>query len=396
MAVSVFVFAKKDYVSKKTGTVPIYLGILENGENRSPIPLKKKVNPKNWIDHDAEGNRLEVPYASKYFPGAGQINTAILEALGKGRKIIERYQANEWVLTYDRFKKEWGGARADNLETHVEDYLKRLEGVYSEESIQKIRWIMGKFTKRHPNIDVQDVDYKMIKEHEQYMLKDPETGGRGNSEVTVYANLKEFRNVMKDAFKQDFIRRNPFDSIRLSKPKVEKIPLELEDVLRFEQLLDHDLPYYLRKTLCWWLLAIYTGRRYGDLENFYEWDIRTEYIQLVQDKRIKGQGTRKVIMIFINERIQRVIDIIKKEKYEPLSNSMANKFLKELASLVGIGRKLHFHLARHTFNHINKRLQSDLSTRKDLLGHDSTKSTQAYERPVLEHLQQAMLRWNNI
>jgi integrase len=398
MALSVFIFARKSYLAKKGGTARIYLGIIVNGKNKAPLPLAKniRVKPEHWQDHDTEGNRLEVPRAMKTCPDQSKINTAILDALAKARKIIERYQVNEWVLTYERFIKEWGGIRADNFEAHLKDYLERMKDVYSDETLTKVTFMMGKFIRWRPNLDLQDIDYKLITQYQQHLLMPKDKGGRGNDESTVYTNLKEFRKIMKDAFNQDLIRRNPFDLIRLHKPKVEKIPLEMDEVQEFEKLLTADLPYYLRKTLCWWLLAIYTGRRYGDLQKFYEWDIRKEYIKVIQQKKVKGLPKIRVVMIFMNERIRSIIDIIIKSRFEPLGTSKANIFLKELASRAGVTKHVYFHLARHTFNHINKKLQTDLNTRKDLMGHDSTKSTLVYERPLPEQMQEAMLKWNNL
>jgi integrase/recombinase XerD len=396
MGLSVYAFAKKDYLSKKSGTWPLYMGILVNGKPKSPISLDKAVKPQHWRDRDGDDNRLEVPFVTKDDPGYKDKNTAIQGALSRANKIIQRYQVNEWVLTYDRFLKEWNGQRADSFETHVKDYIARLQGVYTTESIKKITLIMQKFTTWRPGLDVQDIDYKLLTQYIQFLKTLKDDGGRGNSDVTIYGNLKEFRNIMKDAYNQDLIRRNPFERIRLSKPKVEKIPLELAEVLEFEKLLDAQLAYYLRKTLCWWLLAIYTGRRFGDLRNFYEWDLRKDYIRLVQQKRVKGGAINKVIMIFMNDRIKRVIDIILEQKYQPLENHKANMFLKELASRAGVTRNVHFHLARHTFNYINKKLATDLSIRKDLMGHESAKSTQVYERPDATLMQDAMLKWNSI
>jgi site-specific recombinase XerD len=391
MALSVYIFAKMDYVSKKSGTVPIYLGILVNGAPKSPIPLNCKVKPEWW------DNSEEIPRAKKSAPEHKDINGKIINALSKGRKIIQKYEVLEKVLTYERFMKEWGGFNPYDLDQHVKEYVKRLRSaknqktgkpIYAEEYCTRIESVMGKVSTWRPNLDLQDIDFKLLEEYQLHLAS------IGNVENTIHGNMKIFRRVIRDGYHQDLISKNPFEKIRLISPKVDRKPLEIAELKKYEKLLLEDLSDYLRKTLCWFLLAVYTGRRYGDLENFYKWEIRKDYIRLIQDKQVAGVQGEKVIIIFMNDRIRMITNIIKENHYQVLSNQKANAFLKKLTELTGIDKKVTFHIARHTFNHINKKLRTNAVTRQELLGHESLRSTQVYEKPDPEQMQEAMLKWN--
>lgn len=73
-------------------------------------------------------------------------------------------------------------------------------------------------------------------------------------------------------------------------------------------------------------------------------------------KRIRGRQERKEIILFLNDKIRGIVEEIRTNNYQPLSNTQGNKFLKLINGMVGIDKHITFHCARHTFATINKRL----------------------------------------
>ena len=70
-----------------------------------------------------------------------------------------------------------------------------------------------------------------------------------------------------------------------------------------------------------------------------------------------------------------------------ISNQKINSYLKVIADLVGIDKKLTFHVARHTFA-TTIALANDIPIEAvgKMLGHASLRSTQIYAKITNEHL----------
>ena len=63
------------------------------------------------------------------------------------------------------------------------------------------------------------------------------------------------------------------------------------------------------------------------------------------------------------------------------SNQKTNEFLKEIGSITGIKKKLHFHLSRHTFaTTITLNNGVSLEAVGKMLGHTNSSSTQIYAK----------------
>ena len=102
------------------------------------------------------------------------------------------------------------------------------------------------------------------------------------------------------------------------------------------------------------MFAIYTGLRYTDImslksENLIEDESGYSWISIVQIK------TRELVKIPILHEAGKILNkymTLKTEKESILpviSNQKTNKYLKEIAALAGIQKKVTFHMARHTF-----------------------------------------------
>ncbi len=59
-------------------------------------------------------------------------------------------------------------------------------------------------------------------------------------------------------------------------------------------------------------------------------------------------------------------------------NALINKYLKKIASMAEIDKKLSLHISRHSFSKVAKQKGTDNAKLKDLLGHYSLKTTETY------------------
>lgn len=75
-----------------------------------------------------------------------------------------------------------------------------------------------------------------------------------------------------------------------------------------------------------------------------------------------------------------------------LSNQKINAYLKEIADLSGVKKRLSYHLARHTFAMMSLSKGVPIESVSKMLGHTSIKTTQLYARITNKKIEEDMNR----
>lgn len=376
---TVSIFAKKDYLSKD-GTLPIYLRLVIDRKVHTPLNLNCRTRPGEWDDNTGR--------PKPQHPNFSKLNSYLEQQQRRADDVLLDHQLTGRPVTYQSFIREFTGLSPYDFYYVADQYINSIRSRKTESYVAKVGFVVGKLKKYSPDLNLARIDYAFI---EAYMGWLHDT--RKNTQNTVNSNIKILRRIFKYALKLKLAKENPFAEVRLEHIKTERDSLQLEELREYEKLLLVDLPYYLRKTLVWFLLSCYTGRRYEDLKTFYEWEFSDDYVKIVQMKRIAGREDRKIILLPLNNRIRSMVAIIQKEKY-PVIGPASRKFLRLVNAEVGQKKIITFHSGRHTFANINKALTEDITVRRDLLGHDSTKSTLLYDHVNPKQLQEIMQKWN--
>lgn len=143
------------------------------------------------------------------------------------------------------------------------------------------------------------------------------------------------------------------------------------------------------------LFSCFTGLAYIDVFN-----LRKEHIKEGPDGKLWIMTRRHNTNTNVNVPLLAIpLEILKKyegklkdDKVLPvLSNQRLNSYLKELADICGIKKRITFHLARHTFaTTITLANGMPMETVSKLLGHTQIKTTQIYARISNEKLRRDM------
>ena len=84
---------------------------------------------------------------------------------------------------------------------------------------------------------------------------------------------------------------------------------------------------------------------------------------------------------------------IKENRLLPvLSNQKINAYLKEIADLCGIKKRLSYHTARHTFATMLLSKGVPIESVSKMLGHTNIKTTQIYARITNKKIEQDMMQ----
>ncbi len=219
---------------------------------------------------------------------------------------------------------------------------------------------------------------------------------------TVRHYLKVLNSALKDAEKQDVIRKNPMNYV--DRKNLVKKQESFRKAFTLEEL------QILINTHCdihpqikqMYLFSCFTGLRWSDV-NPLKWS------QIIV-KEI--QGAENYFIHFRQEKTEGIeylplsnqaIDILRRRKEEQQQegksiyifpavkehstngskNSHVNQYLKKWAEAAGLNPKeMHFHTSRHTFatNVLEHAAEGDLWTVSKLLGHKSIAATQVYAK----------------
>lgn len=378
---TVSIFAKKDYLSKD-GSWPIYLRLVIDRKVHPPINLNCRTRPECWDDLKAR------PKPSH--PNFQKLITYLDQQQRRGDDVLLDHQISGRPVTYQSFLREFTGLSPYDFYYVCDQYLNSIRARKTEGYIKKVGFVVAKLKRYAPELNLSRIDYGFIDGYMNYLHTDV-----NNAQNTINGNIKILRRIFKYAVKLKLAKENPFTEVRLEHIRTERDSLNLEELKEYEKLLATDLPYYLRKTLVWFLLSCYTGRRYEDMKMFYTWEFTDEYVKIVQMKRVNGRQERKINLLPLNNKIKELVLLIQENKY-PVIGPASRKFLTTLNGLIGQKKHITFHSGRHTFANINKQLTSDITVRRDLLGHDSVKSTLIYDHVNPKQLEEVMKKWNTL
>jgi site-specific recombinase XerD len=225
----------------------------------------------------------------------------------------------------------------------------------------------------------------------------------GNSANTQHKNLSTLKGFYKQAMEDDVIAwgRNPFEVLTLRKEAGQKEKLttdELRDLKAAE--LETELERDVRR---WFFFAFYAGgMRFSDVAELERRHIRQEegetrvYYRMGKTRdlhgallvpeaveilehygwRQKGQG----------ERVLPILDGYdtstpqKRRQSIASRNTLANKYLKKIATRAGIEKSVSFHLSRHSTAGYLLEQGHDVRTIQRVLGHANVRVTEDYLR----------------
>lgn len=371
----------------KNGEAPIYMRLTVNGST-SEVSLKRSIDPKLWDAprNKAKGSTQASKDINDYLSSVrGQIYTHQQTLQERGKVINSKTLLNTFLGIGE---KQWG--LVELFQQHNDDMEKLIGIDYSPLTLQRfkaglkhIRYFC-KTNYKNENLPLMEVNIKFIKEFEFYLKSTANC--QHNSAMK---HIKALKKIIRIALGNEFIKKDPFYSYKITTKQVER-----------EVLTEHELSLISEKEITidrldvirdLFLFQCYTGLSYKDLDT-----LESDHIQLgidgnkwISKNRGKTGVSFRVPLFPVSERI------LKKYQDHPCnsiqgkvlpvpSNQKMNAYLKELADICGIRKKLHTHLARHTFaTTVTLANNIPMETVSKLLGHTKMQTTQIYAK-VLE------------
>ena len=199
------------------------------------------------------------------------------------------------------------------------------------------------------------------------------------AQSTLNKAIQRFRKVIKYAIAEDYLNKDPFILFKYKTVRKEVIFLTVDELQKLE---DHhfDIPR-MEKVKDQFIFCCYTGLAYKEMATIKKEDIVTEFDDNLW-LNIRRSKTKKAYKIPLLPKALEIIEKYKDEDdalvFKNVSNQRFNGYLKEIADVVGIKKKLTHHMARKTFAS-TVLLYNDVPMEivSELLGHSSIKTTEA-------------------
>ena len=374
----------------KEGVTPIYMRVYLAGK-------KFEV----YTNFDILNNQWDVKNqcVKSNTPNADLINVGLLTLKGRVQTSFFQLKAAGQGISIDSLKEAFMGktqtAQQKTIRQAFEYHnLKMREQVtadivvkrtYQRYEITEAK-VMAfiKHTYKVNDMPLQEMRMRFVTEFEHYLLTVDELQSN-----TAHKYIKNLKKIMNLAVSLDWIPSNPFNNFRCSytAPSREVLTQEEIDAIRFKDFgIDR-----LNEVRDVFIFCCYTGFAYSDV---YE---------LTPDNILKGvdgkfwlaihrrkTGTKESVPMLpipleLIEKYQAHKYCRKYGKLLPVnSNQNYNAYLKEIAVICKINKRLTSHIARHTFaTTITLANGVPIETVSSMLGHNSIKTTQIYAK-VLE------------
>ena len=354
-------------VSKKDGLTPLELYVIIDGKRRF-VSLKRRIDHKlfNAKKQIVRGDTQTNEYIKAMRMKCYSLQTEMLKRgllftvdtfVYAFRHGIRQNSISVYGL-FDKFMEKQLEKKNLGLITHAIYVKYRCTIRYCKEAMQTDK-MLSELT---PS-DMEDIYTHML--HKM-----------SNNSAICY--MRKLKTILIYAIHEGYISTNPI-TFKFHKDKVKKDPLTLDEVRRIRtKELGSERVENIRDLF---ILQCYTGLAFRDMSSLSEKDIRIDKDgkEWIVKERIKTGITAFIPILPV------VKEILVKYNYHlpTLTNQKYNSYLKEIQEVCGIKKTLHSHLARHTCGTLLLNAGVDMLTVSKVLGHSSTKTTEAVYAKLL-------------
>lgn len=381
-----FFFLKAPKNQKKSDERYIYLRLTVDGISNE-LSVKRMWSLSRWDQGigRAKGNKEDALKLNAYLDAFREnVYSAKSKLMLAGKEITAGSLKNQ--LT-GKDNEKWYllnliQAHNDQVKTLIgADYSdgtwKKFKTMYKHTS-EFIRWKFGA-----DDLELSKLNYEFVSDY-SYWLKTIKKCAH-NTVIKYITNLKK---IILESVRKGRLKGDPFVEFKLSKKEVPIVPLSKEDLAEISnKSFAADRLSNVRDIF---LFSCYTGLAYVDVSKLR----RTQIVIGIDGEKWIMTNRQKTDAPTRLPLLPKALEIMDKYKDHPkckndnyvlpvLTNQKMNAYLKEIADVCGINKKMTFHIARHTFaTTVTLSNGVPIETVSKMLGHKSLKQTQHYAKIV--------------
>jgi len=294
----------------------------------------------------------------------------------------------------EKLKKEHN--TVEYYEVFLEE-IKRLVGI----DIKQATWNKFFYVKQHVKAFIKwkykrtdyplaDLKLQFLYDFEYYLKVE-----KRQAQITINKSIQRFRKPVKVALAEGYLDRDPFMLYKTKSVKKEVVFLSVDELKKLEEYQFSQMRLEAVKNM--FIFCCYSGLAYAEMAALEDKLITIGYDGL-RWIRMERKKTGRIINIPLLPRALEILKLYENDNslLPVISNQRFNSYLKEIASIIGIEKRLTHHTARKTFastvllyNNVPMEIVSEL------LGHSNMSITQEYYGKIVQKkVSEEMMRLN--
>jgi len=373
----------------------IMMRICVNGK-RAEISTQRKIDPARWDSKfgRVKGNKED----------ARELNNFIETMNVKINRIHREMIEDDEVVTVEKLKNKILGRKPERktllqvFRYHNEMMQSRVGIDFSTSTMIRYNttfthlenFLLHQYKKKDVYLD--QIQFSFITDIEHYLKVER----RCNHNSTL-KYIRNFRKIINMALRNDWIDKDPFKAYRVKLKDTKRVFLTRDELRALEEK-EIAIPR-LEQVRDVFVFCCYTGLSYVDVEKLGSKDITkandgSQWI--VIDRTKTGHSSSipllpKALQLLVKYKNNQAC-IVRGKLLPVISNQRINGYLKEVASLCDVDKKLTFHAARHTFaTTVTLSNGIPVETVSAMLGHKNFRTTQIYAKVVQEKIRKDMM-----
>lgn len=291
------------------------------------------------------------------------------------------------------------------IEVHSDhnERCRKLLGVeYSQSTIYKFDTSL-KYLKEFMSVEIsiediplKEINEDFIRKYELYLKT--EKGCANNSAIK---HLKIFKKIIRIALVNDWLQKDPFAPIKF---RQDEVHVEFLTMYELNTLMEKEIPCKrLEQVRDVFVFCAFTGLAFVDVKS-----LKTEHIiygnkgeMWIRKPRIKTNNMCNIPLLSVPRELLEKYNTDKgcelRGQILPVpTNQKMNAYLKEIAIICNINKRLSTHCSRHTFaTSVTLANKVTMENVAKMLGHSSTRMTQHYARVLDESILEDMMNVDN-
>ena len=375
-------FFIRESKARKNGNVPIEVMITVNGE-RNSFSTGKQIAIEKWdkTKQQVKGKDQETQNLNNYLKA---IKAKLYQ---KEAELLERGFIITAQILYDAYFDKVESLKERSLFEVFEEHNQEQEKLVGNGVSKATHWVsvytirlLREFVQqkyKREDLYLRELNLNFIQSFHSFLRID-----KGMAQNSSTKHLKLLKKIINLSVANSYMAFNPFSTY-----KVEREPVDIDflDEEELRKIINFDTPLpRLERAKDMFLFGCFTGLSYIDIKTLtpehFEKD-NTGRIW-IKKRRVKTGVLSRIPLLPIAKLI---LDKYKGgEKLLPIQDPAdINKYLKDIAILCGINKRICFHTSRHTFaSTVTLANNISLEVVSKMLGHTNTRMTAHYAKLI--------------
>lgn len=316
-------------------------------------------------------------------------NLIIEQCLARMNDIFVRYRLQNIQLTPELLKNEWKNpARRVDFFAFFEEAISERRKELAASTVRQHQSAIRILKKYRSSLAFSEITPDFLVSYQRWLKTQ-----RGCAVNTVHSKLKVLRTYMNIAVRKGIIPGSPFENVKIKRTKANRVFLTSDELLKLWNMYERrTLNPTRQRVLAHFLFMCFTGIRISDLKTLRHSNIMDG--MLVFSAQKTRHTKLELVRIPLNRYARQIIanETVPGRRFlfDTISEQRMNSYIKEIAAVAEINKKITNHSGRHTFATLWLAKTRDLAQLQSLLGHSNISETMVYVHIQAEDLHKRM------